>query len=309
MSFYVSLFSNSSLEKFPENSASKFQVALPKVLDFSQGNWVVGVIEIFHPRILGGVSNSKNNGDVVNLPFIPSEKSFQYDLEQFIDLLLKSSARPEIYWEERYYEEFLNKTNLESFEINLKKYATETIDKALTFKISPFPKKPEYRTTMKKKDYIFFEAKRNYSMKQILYKIMEGYFKIFRDDSKEFKDIERGSKESIFDALYLHGLSFINSIRSKAATYNPNPSCFVLIYGDFIVPSIVGPGLSKVLYSTRRKVNAIQDSIKVDHVHYIEVNKKFVENIAIFFSDEYGQQLMMEDSFDATYILLHFKQV
>lgn len=304
--FFLTLFSNSCLTKFPNNSASKFTVTLPKPLELTNGNWHVGLFDLFHPRILGSVKSGQNNGDSIKLPFIPSEKALQYNLDKFADFIIKHSERPDLYASADYFDEFLNINNLQSFNVNLAKYSTEIINTALTFRLTPFELPRLFRASMGDKNYIEIEAGREHSLKQLLWRIMNTYYEIFTKGDDQHKGVVKEPDKTVAETLLTYGMAFINAIREKSLAISSHESQMLLIYTDIVSESIVGDLLAKLLFITKR-AKGNNEPVVVQNVRYIALSKSFIEDISFIFCDELGAQIMFEDGFSPTVVHLHFK--
>lgn len=87
--FFVTLFSNSSQDIYPENTMSRFTCRLPRPIKL-EGNYRVGLVEIQYPAFQGVVSNndlSDEFEDQITLPQVPSFlKDQSISLSKFVNL-------------------------------------------------------------------------------------------------------------------------------------------------------------------------------------------------------------------------------
>lgn len=313
--FYLTVFSNAStLQHYPDNSTSRFRVKLPKPLELDDGQWSAAVVDIYHPPILG-VKKGEGAQDVIILPFIVSEHSFLYDLHAFCTLLLTHAKRPELYTK-RYFNDFLNIENLREFELNaaINKHQTTPGAGKQVFKISPFAIATQYRASLTDKEYILLESYRAYTLRQVLWCILHAYYKIFTTSQSDEEILEKygivvEKERTIAETLYMYALTFCNTVRFLAGSNIPEPettSNYILVYSNLIDPSIVGDTYARLLFITSRQTEVNKDIIQVQNIKYMNVSKKYVDEISFLFCDEQGRQIVFEDGYLPTCIVLHF---
>lgn len=300
----VTLFSNTAQEKFPANSTSKFTVHLPRPLDL-RGNWYVGLLDCHHPPIITVVEGSEEQ-DLITFPHLVSEKTFTYNLELLVNTLLKYAKRPEMY-DKRYFHEFLVIENFGEFSVNetLSKYKTTLTPNKHQFKITPYMIDPQFRQSLVDRDYIKFESDRPYTMRQILYNIINTYHTILVQGKNQY-GIEIEAGRTIGEMLYLYSFTFINTVRKQVGFSNDHVSNYLLIYTDMVIESIVGNEVARLLYATPRKSDVQQDYAEVRHVRYIKVAKSFISDISFLFCNERGHQYLFESGYLPTWLTLHF---
>lgn len=163
--FYVTLFSNTSQNTYPENSTSKFTVTLPKPLKLTDAEYRVGITQCHHPAILGIVNSAAGEEqDSIVFPRVFSEESFVYDLNTLASFILSHCKRPSLYTK-RYFYEFLSIDNLREFNVNetLQKYKTTIADNTHKFKITPYVISSQYRISLEDRDYIEFQSNKKYT--------------------------------------------------------------------------------------------------------------------------------------------------
>lgn len=307
--FYLTLFSNTSQKTYPHNSTSKFTATLPKPIKLKHSEYRVGITQCHHPALIGTVDSEKGDDqDCIIFPNIVSEQSFTYDLDTLASLILKNSNRPELYTK-RYFHEFINKENLKDFDINeiLKKYQTTIPEKGHKFKITPYDISPQYRVSLKERDYLEFQTNIKYTGKQILHIILSTYNRILigKNAVKYGIVVEKG--KTISDMLYLYAVTFVNSIRTAAMRYaSTEISNYLLIYSDIVEPSIVGNTMTRVLYVAPRQTDVNRDTVEIRNVRYARVSKTIISDISFLFTDENGRQLIFQDGYLPTLLTLHF---
>lgn len=312
--FYVHLFSSTNQDLYPENSTSKFTVRLPKPLELDNNEWYVGLVDCSHPVILGTVEG-QGEQDVVMFPEVNSVNTYTYDLPNLATFLLANSKRPEMYTR-RYFHEFLDLDNLKDFNVSEKliQHKVTPLGTSHKFKVFPFSILSQYRGDPTKKKYFLFESHRAYTMKQILYYCLSVYYDIFLEAETDstvlgyYGLVKEG--RSTAEMLQLLAMSFINSMRHNSLYFTNRDmhANFLLIYTDFIEPSICGNALSRLLLLTSRKLRVTDDLISVKNVKYYRVSKKYIETMSFLFADEKGSQILMENSWSPSSIVLHFRK-
>lgn len=307
--FYITIFSNTSQKSYPYNSTSKFTVSLPRPIKLINSEYRVGITQCHHPALIGTVNSEKGDDqDCIIFPNIVSEQSFTYDLDTLTSLILKNSSRPELYTK-RYFHEFLSKDNLKDFDVNdvLKKYRTKIPKGAHKFKITPYDIALQYRVSLEDRDYVEFQTNFKYTGKQILYIILNTYYRILLEDNGTKYGIIVEKNKSISDMLYLYAVTFVNSIRAAAIRYaSAEISNYLLIYSDIVEPSIVGNAMSRILYVAPRQSDVNRDTVEIRNVRYERVSKSVVNDISFLFTDENGRQLIFQDGYLPTLLTLHF---
>lgn len=319
-SFYVTLFSNSSQNIFPTNSSSKFTLRLPKPLDFKNEAWSVGLVDIMHPVIEGHVVGDEMEQDLVKFPPVHKQETTKcLEFEPFIKYTIFNSRKPEVY-SKRYFHSFLNIEFLKEFQINeaLSRYKTTLTEASSKLGVKLFEILPQFRDSniADKKHCIFFNYDTPYTMRQILWRFLDAYYNLYLEAESNpaiFSQVGliRESNKTIAEALLLYATSFMNKVREivgkRTSLYEH--SNYLLIYADFIKPSIVGNTFARLLYSTMRKKDVNEDLILVQHVKYLLIEKIFIEDVSYLFADEQSRQIKFEDGYLPTSLVLHFKRI
>lgn len=313
--FYITLFSNSSQNLFEKNSTSKFTVRLPKPIYVKENEaWEVGLVDCYHPVIIGTIEEGFD--DEQDVIIFPTTTRKEFDWKVVMYTILHLSKRPELYTK-RYFHEFLSIKNLKEFDVSphLSKYKTTPDPKSANLiKVTPFNISPQYREATQNIDIIYLETNKKYTLRQVLWLILNYYHQIYlkaeKGDTAIFErlGILKEEDKTIAEILQLYALSIINFIRSYITNLWENTSNYLLLYTDIIKPNIVGEGFSKLLYCTMRRKEAVEDMIEVKNVKYYQLDKKFIEEISFYFADENSRQIVFENGFLPTCIILHFRR-
>ena len=75
--FHLTLPSDGSIETFPDNTLAHFKTRLPQPLDFTEGEWEVGLNEMLYPSSPENISKDKAFIDLL----FPFEPQTQKDIE------------------------------------------------------------------------------------------------------------------------------------------------------------------------------------------------------------------------------------
>lgn len=314
--FFVTLFSNSDIQTYPNNSKSKFTCKLPISLDFYNNfDYSVGLIDCTFPRILGNVRNAGHKLDAVNFSSTYKHKSNNNRLEILADIALSNCKNPTMY-HKSYFRDFLNIENMRSFENNpnLVQHETRPDYKKGQFLVDIYSiDKSRFRTDEPRQSVIF-ERDRNYTMNQIVWRICYTYNQILKSAvndptlfGKYMIDPNLSDEQILFNAAFLFINELLNQIVISYGTTFED-SDYLLIYSDIIEERIVGNNLSKVLFLTTRNKNAAMEQLDIKNVHYIPVIKKNINEVSFYITDEEGNQIVFEDGKTPTSITLHFKK-
>lgn len=312
--FYLTLFSNTSQQIYPNNSTSKFTLKLPKPVILNGGDWCVGLTECHHPSILGSVDGNSIVDEIV-FPLIEKAYVYRYDLQNLVMFMLAHAAKPELYTK-RYFNEFLDLERLKNFDVDEKINEAKVPllpDHPKSFCINFYTVASEYRGDIKKTGF-WFQSERKYTMKQLIWIILKTYYDVFIDAKKNpsilgvYGLLMEG--KTVAEMLQLYALTFVNAVRvySDHFSRSVTESNYLLIYSDFVDQSVCGNTLSRLLYITNRKNAIEEDVINVQNVRYIPIAKNYIEDMSFFFSDERSRQIIFESGFKPTLIVLHFKR-
>lgn len=63
--FHMTLRSDGSMYTFPENTAAHFKTLLPQTMDFTDGEWEVGLTEMMYPNILRNIDPKEAHFDIL----------------------------------------------------------------------------------------------------------------------------------------------------------------------------------------------------------------------------------------------------
>lgn len=332
--FYVTVFSNTSVELY-DNSLSKFQVKLPRPLLLNDDDkWHVAITEIVHSAIIGSGDYRDEikieqllvvNSETHEVKLIKPEEEIVYvpgpnTALDAVLMIFQNAIQPMLYNRD-YFKEFLSIENLKNFPTNvaLKKYQTKPVlnKKAPSLMLfSPFEiletfreqekKEDKFNDDILKTDYLVFEFNRKYTGHQVLWLILEKFYKLFtayKKDKTFFQKYnilyEMPENKSVTEMLLFVAKQFAstfedgyNEIKEKTITKDSN---FVLVYCDFVSHRVVGDQITNVLYITSRLNNKRNtDNIVIKNHQYVPVNKTEIETMAFRFCNERGEQLYFE---------------
>lgn len=232
-----------------------------------------------------------------------------------INILLENAKRPSIYTK-AYFQAFLSKENYKDFEINPKinKHRVTSTDKEpLLFKLYSYAS--EYKGDTEDIKYIRIETNHEHTCKQILWIILNTYYKIYLEAEKNPEILEkyRFAKfgATISELLYYAALTFINRMRGIIMHYTSTDiedTDFLLIYCSIIRERMVGNSLSKVLYITNRWKNAPPEQIYVKNIQFMPLCQREIEEISFLLGDENSNQLILKSNSTPTALTLHFRK-
>lgn len=315
--FYVTLFSNTSQDLFPDNSTSKFTVKLPKAISIPHNeNWKCGLVECSHPRIMGTI-NGPGAQDEIIFQSAPDESLYYTSvLGNFIIFVLENTNYVSLYTK-RYFQDFLDLDNLKEFTVNEKmlRHKTEIQPGEQAFKVAFYPAAFQFRTAEEPvKDYFVFVIGKPYTMREILWTVLNTYYKILNEGeiTKEIL-IKHGilfENKTTSEMLLIYAKTFVNVLHQLLSTQGLNRkiSNFLLMYTDIVESQIVGNSISKLLYATPRNADVDKDQILIRNTKYLPLCKSFIEDISFYFADEAGHQIVFESGFLPAYVVLHFKR-
>ena len=90
--FHLTLPSDGSMETFPDNTLAHFKTSLPQPLDFTEGEWEVGLTEMLYPTFLENISKDEAFLDLLIL----FEPQTQKDIEGSNAFLISKLIMEEI---------------------------------------------------------------------------------------------------------------------------------------------------------------------------------------------------------------------
>lgn len=314
--FYVTIFSNSNMDLYPKNSKSKFTCRLPKVLKFDS-DYEVGICECTFSPIIGVTDKADVDLDLILIPKEKIEDITSAKLDGMIETILNNAKHPSFYTR-AYFREFLNQENYKDFESNpeLSKYKVTANSEAepVLFKVYSYAK--EYRGDDETIKHIRFESERAYTCKQLLWIIMNTYYKIYLEAQNDPGIMKRYNitffGKSMSELLYYAALTFVNRLRSYVSNFQnayTEESDYLLIYTNIIRERIVSDSLSKVLFISNRPKNTLTEQIEVRNIQYFPLCLQEIDEISIILCDEQASLLILESSSTPTCLTLHFRKM
>ena len=90
--FHLTLPSDGSMETFPDNTLAHCKTRLPQPLDFTEGEWEVGLTKMLYPTFLENISKDEAFLDLL----IPFEPQTQKDIEGSNAFLISKLIMEEI---------------------------------------------------------------------------------------------------------------------------------------------------------------------------------------------------------------------
>lgn len=317
--FYVTVFSNQSDDLYPQNSKSRFTAKLPKPLTFDKNKeYVVGLSEAYFSPVIGTTTSLDPELDVIQLPLQFKKEARSSDLDILIDLILNSAKEPRIYTI-HYFRSFLNLRKLKSFEtdpdINQHKTELDETKPRYFFKLFSFAAK--YKDASNNEKFIELDADRKYSLKQIMWRVLDTFYKIFVEAAKnpnaipDFNvDTYQGTvAENTFAVANIFVQTFLYHVMQRFDLRN-HSSNYILLYTDIIRERMISNSLSKVLYVTNRNKNILTEEIYVKNLQYIPLAQTYIEEVSVAMYDEEGQLLVLDsEDGNPTCVQLHFKRI
>lgn len=313
--FFVTVFSNSSQDYYPDNTISKFTTRLPRPIKLD-GNYKVGLIEIQYPPIVGVINTEGDDQeDCITIPVTRNNENTKVSIENFINILVMGSKRCELYTNDRYYEEFMDVKKLDNFEKNFQEYRDfvgkpgQINNEGIKGLYEIVPTVKQFRSEDFKT--IPLNPIGSYKMKHMIYKFLQYYFHNY----KKFTQAELSADYKINQQKYIKGVllkqnlrEFIDIIKSRVElNYAKKPdTMYLAVHCDIIAPRIIGGSISKVLYFGSKALNSKLEETYVQNVQYIPVIKDYMEEISFFISDETGTRVLFESGYKPLSITLHF---
>lgn len=315
--FYVTLFSNSSQDLYPNNVMSRFTCKLPRPIKL-EGNYRVGLIEIQYPAfqgiVTGGNDRSDESEDQIIFPSpTKSEKDKILTLKGFANEIIVQAKQPNIYMYDRYFTDFTNYNKLNNFDKNYSKYkakSTANEKKNDIYKVAPSV--VQYRASTKEKN-IHIVCKKRYKLKELMYE----YLKYHYDQYKEYTNAELQTQYNIlgYDDYVVGALLSKNAqdlhyeIKNIMLQTLHDAGFYIAVHTDIIEPRIVGNSISRVLYFGSKKTNYDLDEIFIQNVQYVPVTKNYIEEISFIITNENGERILFESGYKPISLTLKFKKV
>lgn len=281
-SFYVTLFSNGSLDFYPKNTLSKFTVKLPFTVELSNNeNWSVGLYSASLPDFkyepIQKVFVKVNNKDYTS--FINTPASI-ITLISCSEIFFKSIQN-----------EVENNTFFQKFEkVEYKKIQidkTNKIDKSKYIAIS-------FTNDLD----IYLEHSINYSMISLFNFV---YSQIPKNKRTEVNiKFQNDLKSENLRNSQLFGNDAFQEIIV-------NSSHKIFFYLDLIKPQILNSTTARTLYIRPIK-NSMEDNkeFTVQNIQYCSLDKFHINDISVLITDEHGEQINFKEGTHYTCIVLHF---
>jgi len=305
--FYITLFSNDNLKLFPENTLASFENKLPNHFDLRNGNWKVGLSEIYLNDFLQTEKFNKENCALINigeynvyvtniekpLEKIKVTKSigytyYSYDDSElhlndwkfnFLPTLIKNITPNPGYTRNQVFKEFFNE--ILAYISNTKNYDEVTFQK-----VADQNKKGLIRISQTfDEDSFFIKVNHTYNIQTLL---------------KELFQQKKGIKNFKTKLPELFKLAISN--------HKDELNGMVMIYSDIVQSSIFGSNQVRALRAINIENCRIPINIEFQNIHYIPIEKNIFETIAIKICNQYGDAINFVSSYFPTKIVLHFKK-
>lgn len=325
--FYVTLFSTSSQDVYPNNTKTNFTCILPQPINL-QGNWELGLVQFFHDKIIG----TKN---ALEKPIIFETKEIEQT--NFIHLL-KSKINPVIctsdYWGDfknpSFYEIDKQNSIWSDFDKENSMYRSASDELVMKVKNIVSPNDGfSFKKLGASKQLIRMGKNKTYnSLLSVLKEYLHGYIEAYYNDKqlleqekakveekKNTAKIETITKnmnalnDGIQKLLYHKAMEIIEPLEMEARSIVPHGSHFVLIYTDVIKRHVVGNTNAKVLFMSDRGGD-INSPVLVTNVQYYPIEKQYINEISVLIANDVGEQLVFGQSNPSkpTSLVLHFRK-
>lgn len=339
--FHVFCFSNSSMDIYPENSASKFTVKLPKELDLREGEWQCGIVDLSVPRIEYFKYGVKAIDEII-FPHVNGLKTIAMGLPEICRFILANSTRPDFYLsDKKYFINFLEGYNIQKKKIPNSNPKADLSDDDVwrTFSLAPFPIRYGRRLyEPNPKQYVNLQSGVAYTLKEIIYKFIDAFLTSIENQTERVgaflagnemmissadnemvaaipdelsTPILRGAKSAdITPMMFTFVETFIQAIMHELQNEEGYFSHgYMMVYSSIVAPSIIFDSLSRIIFITRQKPKKEIPAIPIDRVKYFNVESRLVQEISFLIMSERGQQVRFQSSWTGTAISLHFKRI
>lgn len=298
--FHITLFSNDSVNFFPENTLSQFENRIPTHIDLTENDWKVGLSEIFINDYLQtdifkketdilidvGVleirvgANKQHVRKRIAYTFYPAAKAYFKANDwkvNFLPTLLNNIVPTEGYTRQEVIHAFLTEI-----------YVTISNDKTYEVTHAAVPEANHSKFVRISKSFeensFYLEPGVGYDTKSLIGALF-----------KQQKNI-KNYKKIIIDLFE----------KTKNA-YNDKKNGMLLVYSDIIRPEIFGNNKIRALRAINVENCRNTNEIQFKHIQYVPLERKNFETIAIRIADQYGKDIDFVSSFHPTKIVLHFK--
>lgn len=311
--FFVTLFSNSSQDVYPENTMSRFTCRLPRPIKL-EGDYKVGLVEIQYPPYQGVVSNNESSDefeDQITLPKVsPFLKNNTVSLYGFIDILIENMKRPTLYMYDRYFKDFLDYVTLDNFEETFNKYGDDIeVESNEVYTVIPVVKQFRANDLVQK---VEIKANKIYKLKELVYQYLKYHFNIYKGfTSSELSQQYQIDEEHVIGTLLSQAFNdFLRAFKEVLFTRNkPNEVGFYFaVHTDIIAPRIIGNSISKVLYFGSQKTDNDLDELYIHNIQYVPVVKNYIEEISFIITNENGERLLFESGYRPISLTLRFEK-
>lgn len=305
--YFITLFSNASAE-FYNNKLTAFTNNLNPPLNLQPGGgWRVGLLDITHAYVFE--NSFDRSDDIIKFSDELNDKSIELiNLPVYVMFFAKN---PFVYTDS-YFHDFLDMDKLKNFpndEVFESAKTTKSFDPRVSFTLILKLKNDDKISTK-----ITFSTKTNYTGKEILYKLLEGYMDLMNLHATT--DWSWSVRELRGNQLLTVSNNFVDAMHTTVRRFQKlrkfgksNKNNYLFLYSDVISARNVGDQFHPVLCILPIKEELQpHDYLAVKHVQYFPVKKEFIENISLKFMNEFGQPLALESSFKPTCVTLHFKK-
>lgn len=331
------------MDVFPDNTASKFTVKLPKILDLREGNWQCGIVDLSLPKIEYFKYGVEAIDEII-FPRVNGLKTLSMSLADICRFVLSNSTRPDLYLsDENYFTNFVQGYKTHKKNLNAKPTAVAPAngdDMWQSFSFAPFPIRYGRRLfEFNPKQYVNFQSGKAYTLKEIMYAFFDALLISLENQKERVGAFLEGNEmmiscatnnemvaaipdqfstpilRQVTDADIVHILlryaeDFILTIKRELQSEERYFSHgYIMIYTTLVEPSIIYDTLSRIIFITRQKPKKELSTIHIDRVKYFNVQSQLVQEVSFLIMSERGQQVHFQSSWTGTAISLHFKRI
>lgn len=301
--FYITLFSNDSMNFFPDNTLSTFENRIPTHLDLTNGDWKVGLSEIYTNDYLQTDIYDKKTAAVISLgqnevwvgsgtnkikvikrmgyTFYPEEKSqFRFDdwKINLLPTLINNITPSQGFTRAEVLKEFYNELLVTLSDDAAYKVDYKPVTAANQLKLIRISRSFDQES-------FFLKQNTEYTIPTLIKELFQ-------------------QKQNIIN----YRKTIVQLYNRAVETYNDEKSGMVMVYTDIIQPEIFGNNKIRALRAINIDNCRKQNNMEFKNVQYVPVEKKIFETIAFNISDQYGKNINFVSNYNPTKIVLHFKK-
>lgn len=284
--FYVTLFSNSSMQINPNNVLSLFTNLLKKPLQL-KGNWAVGISEIFINQFNSTQNRKRRRRDT-------AKQSSEYRSISVQDVANLLSSKKDLH----------NRNEANEKQLNEKKPISENETKTQKLNQKTYSKTEINAEIHEKKAQLNKEAKSEEQKQK-------------NESKKETRNLEKSTQanansENFVGANNLLLLSeplntIIEAIYNVLENTEKQVKNYAFAYCDIITPRLIGDQYNRCLRVI--PITNLQQHIIFENIEYYPVQTNVIPSITMLIADENGEKLNFMASSVPTMCTLHFKKL